>query len=190
MKKLSIVGLAMIVLASVAVGSSLSVPWFVDNAPEANRVPGISPGVMGVITLKSNVTTTLVCEITYYDPDGRELGPVPPNNTFSIAPQSALAFRPVAADPSPNATYPPWDPRAGQVGVVGGQEGAQGVLVPDRPQDLDPRPNGSATIRWVGEATDVQGQYTAIQTATAPEGSAQPGAYVVVSYAHLLPPGV
>lgn len=190
MKKLSIAGLAMVVLASVAVGSSLSIPWFVDNAPEANRVPGIAAGVTGLVTLKSNVTTTLVCEITYYAPDGTELGPYPPDNTFAIAPLSALAFRPVRVDPSPAAVYPPWDPRAGEPGVGGGQEGSQGVLVPDRPSWDSTAPfNGSATIKWAGNDTDVQGQYTAIQTAIPTLGPGT-GQYVVISYAHLLPPGV
>ena len=182
MKKLGIVAIALVIGTSMAVASSISVPWFIDNAPEANRVPGINPGVMTLITLKSQVGgDPLVCSIEYFSSEGVALGAKNPDpalaalgqNTFTIAPFSALQFRPIQIDPSAVTT----DPRTGALGQSGGQEGAQGVLVPDRPMDVDTRTNGSATISWVGEASYVGGQVTFIQTAA--DGG-------LISYAHLL----
>ncbi len=182
MKKLGIVAIALVIGTSMAVASSISVPWFIDNAPEANRVPGINPGVMTLVTLKSTIGgDPLVCSIDYYASDGTPLGALHPDpalaalgqNTFTIAPFSSLQFRPVQVDPSATTT----DPRTGAAGAAGGQEGPQGVLVPDRPRDVDPKANGSATISWVGEPSWITGQITFIQTAA--DGG-------LISYAHLL----
>ena len=181
MKKLGIVAIALVIGTSMAVASSISIPWFIDNAPEANKVPGINPGVMTLVTLKSQVGgDPLECSIEYYASDGTALGAKNPDvnlpvgqNTFTISAFSALQFRPVQTDPSAVTI----DPRTGGNGAAGGQEGAQGVLVPDRPLDVDPKANGSATISWVGEPHYVGGQVTVIQT-TADGG--------LIPYAHLL----
>jgi len=176
MKKLGIIALTMAVGSGMAFAASLSVPWFVDNAPVANGIPGQSKGVTGLITLKSNRTDTITCSIAYFAPDGTALGPsAAEGNTFTIAPLSALAFRPVAFDP---ATTP------------GGQEEAQGLAVPDRPMVPDSSgktgKNGSITIEWAGDPTDVQGQVAYFQTTTDPNT----GAPLTFSYSHLLPPGL
>lgn len=174
MKKLGFLAM-MVALGGVAFASSLAVPWFVDNAPAAcNNPPNLPGGEMGIVTLKSNVDRVMTCAITYYNSAGERLGPDAPNNTFTIAPMSALAFRPVANDP----------------GTAGGQEGAQGLLVPNRPMGVvtptypsgDNKKNGSITIMWDGDPTDIQGQYAYFNTSTANQMNS--------SYGHLLPPGV
>lgn len=175
MKKLGIIALTMAVGSGMAFAASLSIPWFVDNAPAANGIPGKNPGVTGIITLKSNRTDVVTCSIAYFAPDGTALGPsASEGNTFTIAPLSALAFRPVVEDPGT---------------VAGGQEAAQGLAVPDRPQVPDASgkigKNGSITIEWAGDPTDVQGQIAYFQTSPDPST----GATVTFSYSHLLPPG-
>lgn len=191
MKKLTIATILLAVGAAVAFGSSLGVPWFSDGAPERADIPGKVPGFTGLVTLKSNVDYTLTCRITYFNQGGVKLGPWPPNNTFTIAPQSSLAFRPVQTDPDFSTQYPPSDSRAGtNPPDYGGQEGTQGVLVPNRPrspnsttplldQDGDPilnpwdenkplidvKKNGGIQISWDGAVTDVQGQYSGFLTA-------------------------
>lgn len=177
MKKLGIVAIALLIGTGMAFATSYGIPWFMDNAPEANKVPGVNPGVMTLITLKSNVGETLECAIQYYNQEGVEQAAIHPDpaidqNTFLIAPFSALQFRPVAVDPSAVTT----DPRTGALGQAGGQEGAQGVLVPDR-DTSDGKKNGSCAITYVGAPEDMTGQVLFIQTAA--DGR-------VLSYAHAL----
>lgn len=155
---------AMAMVAGIAFASSLSIPWFVDNAAAGAGWPPNARN-MTLIYLKSNVTDVLQCEITYFSEDGVNLGPIYPNNTFTIAPQSAVAFRPVMKDPIDSL------PGGSLLGV----EGAQGAAVPDRPVDVDPKKNGSASISWVGGPNDLQGMVATTSMA--------------MSYAHLLPPG-
>lgn len=190
MKKLSVVAVALMLGTGIAVASSLAIPWFVDTAPRFNGIPGAQDGVTGLIYLKSNVDEELTCYITYYNQEGVNLGPEAPDNSFTIAPLSALAFRPSVKDPSPECTTA-WatglglDP-AVYVGQAGGQEGQQGVLVPIRPQGVDPKKNGSCVIEWFGAGDQaVQGTYVFFQTRTLGDGSK-----VTMSYGHLLPPGL
>ena len=170
MKKLIIIAVVLAVGVTVGFASSLKVPWFIDTAKANDGVPGTSGRVTGLITLASNRTDELVCSITYYSADGDNLGPDSPNNTFTIKPLSSLAFRPVAYDPDATVTG----------GGSLGQEGAQAILVPDRPRDVDTKKNGSCVVQWVGDPTDVQGQVAYYQSAS--DGQS-------MSYAHLLPPG-
>lgn len=186
MKKLGIIAVLAVVGASFAFAATLGVPWYVDNAGIASKIPqtkfiGSSRGaVTGLVTLKSNRTDTLECSITYYNANGDDLGPAFPGNTFSIAPLSALAFRPGVYDPSNGSGLPG--------AAVGGQEGTQGALVPDNPAGN----NGSLVISWVGDTTDVQGQVAWFQSSIHPNetaGNTDPR-ILTFSYAHLLPPGV
>ena len=186
MKKLGIIAVLAVVGAGAAFAATLGVPWYVDNAGVASKIPqtqyiGNSRGaVTGVVTLKSNRTDTLECSITYYDANGNDLGPAFPNNTFSILPLSSLAFRPGVYDPSAGSGLPG--------GAVGGQEGAQGAVVPDNPSGN----NGSLVISWVGDPTDIQGQVAWFQSSIHPNestGNSDPR-ILTFSYAHLLPPGV
>lgn len=195
MKKLGMLALAGLISTSVAFASSLSVPWFVDNAPVANFIPGVSGGVTGIVYLKSNVATNLTCTIEYFSQDGAPLGPAnnatlaDTNNSFVIAPFSSIAFRPVADDP---------DAAAG--GLNGGQESAVAAAVPNRPLTgvnsalaqvghvNDGKRNGSLTISWTGSPTDVQGTFVYYQTFIPGSGDAR--FPTTISYGHLLPSGV
>lgn len=142
MKKLTIAAIIMVVGASIAFGYSLGVPWFADNADEGNDIPGFDLGYTSLVTLKNNMNYTMTCRILYFNQGGVALGPWAPNNTFTLAPFSSAAFRPVKTDPDTATAYPPWDSRAGTKPTkIGGQEGNQAVLVPNRPRsqnDSDP----------------------------------------------------
>lgn len=186
------IGIAAAALAgsAFAFASSLSVPWFVDNAPVANDIPGVSSGVTGIVYLKSNVSNSLNCSIEYFSQTGVPLGPAnnttlaDQNNSFVIPPFSAVAFRPARRDPD---------------STPGGQESATATLVPDRPrtgvnsvralsgQTNDGKFNGSLTISWTGAPTDVQGTFVYYQTFIPASGDAR--FPTTMSYGHLLPPG-
>ena len=188
MKKFLVVSAFVLVTAGIAFASSMSVPFFADFAPTDTGSPPAF-GQVTLIYLKSNVPDVVTCEIIYYNGGGDVLGPFSPDNSFTIAPYSGLAFRPVAMDPDSATTieYP-----AGSGTFVGpyaaGFEGAQGVAVPDRPRSVDDvtpipgtsvidmRKNGSCTISWVGGPSDVQGYMTAINANN-------------YAFGYLLPPG-
>ncbi len=169
MKKLSVVAVALIAIAGIAVASSLSVPWFVDASPAGVGYPP-SQGTSGYIQLKNNTEDDIVGEIVYYNGEGRNLGLEYPDNTFVLPALATTAFRPVAEDPS--------------------QESDVALAVPNRPRSadaetpipntdpplIDTRKNGSATISWTGGPNDVQGAMVQVGT----NGFA---------YAFLLPPG-
>jgi hypothetical protein len=179
LKKYLVSALAVTLGTSMAFAASLGVPFFVDNAEPAADIPhkasviGTNNRVTTLITLRSNVATTLTCSIQYYDVEGSLLGPFGAGSTFTIAPKSSLAFRPVAHDPGRDGS---------NVVIPGGQEGPQGVLVPNRPTS-DGKKNGSCIITWTGAATDVQGYMAYLQT------SRSNGETLTMSYAHLLPDG-
>ena len=176
MKKALVVMIALTV-GGLAFASSLSVPWFVDTAPAQAKFPPNVNGVSGIVYLHNNTLTPKVCSIEYFTQAGSSVGPASPDNTFVIAPQASIAFRPVASDPS---TAP------------GGQESIDsGWLVPDRPmitvagEPDEPKKNGSLGVTWLGEATDVQGVYVMNQFVVQPDSAVGK----LVSYAFLLPPG-
>lgn len=205
MKKLSVFAMLVIIGTSVAVAASLAVPWFVDNAAPKSGIPHADKGVTGLINLKSNRTDTVTCKIAYYSQEGYFLGPPDDgvSNTFTIAPRSALAFRPVISDPDPTVCGAIGSEAPCPTGTTnsannGGQEGWQGFKVPNRPTSVDGAPipgsddgegnevvdvkkNGSITISWAGDPTDVQGFTAYFQT------SAE---RLTMSYAHLLPTGI
>lgn len=198
MKKTTVV--LIMLVGSIAFASSLSIPWYVDSLITDTSIPPKVDSNVALIYLKSTVDRVLTCEIAYYNADGAYLGPNPNAinpatgkawvNTFTIQPKAALGFRPVADDPVAGITSP-W----GATGSNGGQEGAAGVAVPNRPRSVgtatipgsnpavvDVKKNGSITISWSGvgsEATDLQGSQMAWQKGNA----------TLVSFSHLLPPG-
>lgn len=173
MKKLGVFAVMMALGTGVAYAASLSIPWYSDNAPAANKVPGINEGVTTLVTLKNNTPDTMTLQIAYYTATGAFIGPVV--NSFTIDANSSAAFRPAIDDPDT---------------VAGGQEGTQGRAVPNRPLTgggNDGKKNGAAVVTWPGsEASAVQGMVTNFQTVKDPAR----GNYVTVSYAYLLPPGV
>ena len=166
MKKYAVAVLILAVCAGFAFASSLKVPWYVDSAlPESGNPP--SAKVLGVVTLTSNSDETVLCKIYYYDSAGAELGhdtAHSADNTFLIAPLSSLAFRPVQNDPSALVEE-----------GKSGQEGPQGVLVPNR-NTSDGKMNGSIVVEWTGAVDLIQGMVMYVK-----------GGASVVSYAHLLP---
>jgi len=177
MKKTIIV--AILIAGGVAFASSLSVPWFVDNGAVNAGFPPTAGGVQGIVYLHNNQPGAITCAIEYFTSDGISLGPDGPDNTFTIAASSTIAFRPVADDP--NTTLTP-----------GGQENPDtGNLVPDRPMvgiDVIPsgtglKKNGALVVRWVGASTDVQG---ILVESTNVDNSASGR---LLQYGTLLPPG-
>ena len=143
MKKFVFLGLVLAVGASMAFAASISVPWFIDNAPA-----GVDPGALAAgqqvtfITLLNTTNAALTCSIEYFSATGDPLGPVT-NNTFSLSPNAATAFRPAIED----------DPN----------ESDAGILVPDRPRDVNTKANGSIKITYVkneGDGPSVQGTST------------------------------
>ena len=191
MKKLGFLALAAVVGTSVAFASSLSIPWFVDNAPAANFIPGQVSGVTGIVYIKSNVSYNLTCTIEYFSQDGAPLGPAnnatlaDTNNSFVVAPFSSIAFRPATDDPA---------------ATPGGQESVIANAIPDRPATgvnavlaqpghvNDGKRNGSLTISWTGNPTDVQGTFVYYQTFIPASGDSR--FPTTISYGHLLPNGV
>lgn len=190
MKSLGVLALAVLGGTTFAVASSLGVPWFVDGAPAANFIPGVTRGVTGIVYLKNNVGYPLTCSIEYFSQTGVPLGPAnnttlaDQNNSFVIPPYASVAFRPNTVDPD---------------STPGGQESAIAVLVPNRPktgvdsvlatsgQANDGKDNGSITITWTGDPTDVQGTFVYYQTFIPGSGDAR--FPTTVTYGHLLPPG-
>ena len=150
MKKLIVLAL-LATLAGGAYASSVAVPWFVDFAAESSTIPAGS-GMFGLqlssyIYLKNNTegdpdgdgTAGLQCAIVYTTAGGDDMTPVA--NTFTIAPNAAIAFRPFRDD----------DTEA-PLGLV------PNCLAVDEGRVLtDPLPAGSATVIWPGESADVQG---------------------------------
>ncbi len=171
MKKYAVAVLILAVCAGFAFASTVKVPWYVDSAnPETGNPP--SSKVLGMVTLTSNADETVTCKVYYYDAGGTDVGhdvthhgtETAMDNTFLIAPRSSLAWRPVQYDPSALV----------ETGKTG-QEGPQGVVVPDR-NTSDGKKNGSIVVEWTGDVDLIQGMVVYIK-----------GGSSIVSYAHLLP---
>ena len=152
MKKLIVLAL-LATLAGGAYASSVAVPWFTDFAGEAATGGDYPPSVAGLfglksstyVTLKNNTEDALMCEIIYTDKVGTDMTPAV--NTFTIAAQAAIGFRPYRDDNTeapaglvPNCTVvEPWT-----LGSV--------------------LPAGSAKVSFVGDPKDVQGMVTMYDT--------------------------
>ena len=148
---------------------SLSVPWFVDMAGVAQRLPAEDGKVTSIIYLHNNLTEEFAGLIEYFTQDGVSIGPAWPDNYFTLPASATVAFRPVADDPS---------------SVAGGQESEVARAIPNRPMGTeggnDDKKNGSLVVRWNGEPTDVQGILKDWQ---------QKSETLVYSSSVLLPPG-
>jgi hypothetical protein len=203
MKKYISLAAVMVLGAGMAMANSISVPWFADNAPAASGLiytgilvdqnAPVDGYVLTLVNLKNNTPLTINATIEYYNLDGALLGPFGADATFSIAANSSLSFRPVVEDPVDGLVGP-----GGTVGQFGGQERAQGVLVPNRPRSEDfvtPIPGtgglvdgartGTAVIRWLGGTpNDIQGSAAVFQTV------GHNGNVISSSFGHLLPPGI
>ena len=134
MKKFLLVAAVMVVASGTAFGSSLSVPWFLDNAPPTDGVfpPSANSGTW--ITITNNTDLPISTAITYRDSDVADATPA--NNTFILPAFASFSFRPVGDD---------------SVTEVGGS------IVPNMASPLN-RKAGSAKISWVGGPADIQGR--------------------------------
>lgn len=143
MKKMAFLALVLSMGLSMSAGAAtIGIPWFVDTAPVGSTLPPQGGGITTIIYLNSNSPNEVVCEIQYFSSTGEELGPFT-NNTFVIPPLSTVGFRPVRNDE--NTTANP-----------NGQESAVAAAVPDRPLDVNDRPNGSARIVYDDEGGTVR----------------------------------
>ena len=178
MKKFIVVAMVL-TLGGVAYGSSIGVPWFVDFADPATKVPPITGGITGLVYLNNGTAADITCSIAYYNPAGVFVGPFSPENTFVVNAGASIGFRPGKSDPNT---------------VAGGQEDVNsGWLVPDRPTDFvipgsttgpDTQLWGSLRIEWAGASSDITGMYSQFQHVG---GGIHEGK--VMSFAHLLPTG-
>ena len=188
MKKL--MALTVLAIAGVAFASSLSVPWFVDNAGSAAYfppLPGMGGGVSSLVYLHNNEAAELVCSITYITQTGVVIGPYAPDNTFIIPAMATLAFRPVANDPNT---------------VQGGQESPEAQAIPNRPSGTaggnDGFKNGALFVQWVkgdlpGQGTLGAGSVQGFVVTSQYVPANRAGSTQTAGFAHwgtLLPPGV
>ena len=184
MKKVILI--TVLAVGSIALAASINVPWFADNAP-AHSGGNPTSGMLGLVALHNNLDEDITCGITYYGDDGTAVtgtndpadtrlfvwasnSAPEPYNTFVIAPNATLEFRPVRDDPSPacEGVHPDYT-------LTLGQEGPMGVLVPNRPMygtGSTSKKNGSLVIEWVTDpvegtpnASSVQGRYSTTSTA-------------------------
>ena len=145
MKKFVFLGLVLAVGTSMAFAASISVPWFLDSAALGANPLGLAdpaPGQMTFITLMNTTASDLTCAIEYFDQDGASIGPAS-NNTFSLSPNAATAFRPGINDTI--------------------NESTSAQAVPNRPDTGDGKKNGSAKITYVkneGDGPSVSGTVT------------------------------
>ena len=170
MKKVLVV--ALMLGAGLAYASSMGVPWFVDNAA-AGSWPPAGIGTVGNIFVHNNDSAELEVTIEYYNQAGSYIGPFT-NNTFVLAPNGSLAFRPVLDD----ALY----------------ESAEARLIPNRPRTSIPpgdfKKNGSIVFRWLGDGTLLSGKYVEdMNSDNAVSGTDPTVIYKLSGHGHLLPPG-
>ena len=133
-------------LSGPVVANALNMPWYVDTAGAAQRIPPRDNGSTSIVFLHNNRAQDVSCAVEYYTQDGVFVGPAPGSNSFTVPANASIAFRPVADDPAT---------------VVGGQEATAGQAVPNRPLGTDNgndnKKNGSLVVRWNGTAGDIQG---------------------------------
>lgn len=97
MKKLAVLSMVMVLGAGAAMAASLSVPFFLDNG--GNFSGGLpTGGNAAFVGIKNNlgVPVDIVVEYTSF-PDG--VLTIETTSTFTMAPNSAISWRPIADDP-------------------------------------------------------------------------------------------
>lgn len=143
-----------------AAGGTLICPWFIDSCASAAKLPPVKEGVETLVYIKNtDASNAATCTIAYFSNTGVVLGPSAPNNTFVVASNAVVAFRPVRYDPNT---------------VTNGQESPTGWVVPDRPT-IDGKTTGSFTVTWViGNEKTIVGIARATQAATHPINTAIP----------------
>ena len=134
MKKLIVVA-AILALGGTAFAATLNIPWFLDRGANDATYPPASQE-KSFITVKNNTSSDLVVTVSYTSADGTDnAGWVDVDmNTFVLAADSSIGWRPAGADPA--------------------VEGA-GVAVPNCDAAS---PKGACALEWTGAATDIQGR--------------------------------
>jgi len=133
MRKFVVVASLFVFGAGVALASSLSVPFYLDNAEaEFSGLGTPASGSAGFIGIRNNTTEDIVVEVTYFNGAGNNVTPA--NNTFELGAELATAFRPVAT------------------GVAGSGDNSD---VPNATGGVA----GAAILTWEGDPSDIQGRY-------------------------------
>jgi hypothetical protein len=102
MKKMLAVAIMGLVASTIAVGGTLSVPFFLDNADTFPPADGTQFTFVGV---KNTTDAALTVTIQYWDDAGNELTPDP--NTFVVGAQQGLGFLPAGDQPAIEAEEVP-----------------------------------------------------------------------------------
>lgn len=177
MKKMVILALVLtmgFMVGMEASAATIGVPWFVDNAGAARRIPPTDGATTTLIYLNNGSASDLTCMIAYYTQDGVAIGPFT-NNTFVVPALSTVAFRPVADDPAT---------------VAGGQEAEIARLVPNRPLGTtggnDNKKNGSIQVQYDNTNGNITGKAESFQHSIADPADSSKG-YATLSYSYTLP---
>ena len=139
MKKFVVFAAVMIAVTGIAVASSLSVPFFLDNAPADGTFPP-SAGNAAFIGIHNNTSSDIDVSIDYFDAgqDGTVDQQTPAVTSFVLPANSSFSFRPVADDPTTEVAA---------------------AVVPNMPGGEFA---GSASLSWVGGPGDIQGRVVQI----------------------------
>ncbi|MBN2308025.1 MAG: hypothetical protein JXR94_03590 [Candidatus Hydrogenedentes bacterium] len=139
MAKYLVWALVIVVGSGVAIGASLRVPFFSDEAGTTwtGGAPD-GPGGADFIGVLNTTGSALSCAITYREAGGVDRTPSP--NTFTIPAYTSLSFRPGRDDPV--------------------QENTASLAVPN----MDGARTGSCIITWTGNGTDLQGRVHTIKS--------------------------
>jgi hypothetical protein len=140
-KKIALLAGVIVLGAGVAFASSLSVPFFLDRAPNDGAFPPTAREA-SFVALHNNLSVDLEVEVDYYDAgqDGTVEQQTPDNPTFLLPGNSTYSFRPVGNDPTTevNASVVP--------NMPGGEKA------------------GSVIVTWVGGPADIQGRLVQVGT--------------------------
>lgn len=146
MKKL-FASVALMAVAGIAFGAALRVPFFLDNGSTA-PAPLAQPatGAAGFIGVFNTGSTALELSVVYFDATNVNRTPV--NNTFLLASNQGVSWRPGAADSA-----------AEGASIVPNMTGFNNIDGGTTATPFTPPLAGSATISWVGGPELLVGRY-------------------------------
>lgn len=147
MKKLVILGAVVLAVVGVAYASSLTVPFFWDNAPTGWPV---TSGNASFIGIHNNTGADISCEVMYISDQGVDVSPA--NKAFTLEANSSLSFRPCQNDLAIEGA-----------GAAVPNMTAAGITATDSA--------GSAVISWTGGAKDIQGRMVQISASGSTDSS-------------------
>ena len=139
MKKLAIVAVTTMFCAVGAFGVSITVPFFLDNAPADGSYPPSSDSA-SFIGIRNVSGDDILVALEYFDAQS-EQDQTPAENTFVLQQDQGISFRPTARDAGTEGPY-----AANNVPIM-----AQGFA-------------GAVTISWDGEPGDIIGRFTQVDT--------------------------